>query len=773
VAAFLGLAIGAMPASAAPAAAPATAPAAGATTRPTAEIVRAIGELDSPDWIIQFRAISQLAAWKAPEARAPLTALLAGTGKPWVRGRALVALAMVFGEQMFDVATHHSRSEVPELRAAAVEALGIIGSPRGDAVVAPLAADKDLEVRGQAILALARLRKDKAWPIVSPLLKETDLKLVRCLVPALACVDTVLAQDALVPFLEHPDPLVRLSAVQGVGSFRRPVDIDRLVRRMGDESPFIQEKAQKALAAYPPEMLHRHMIMALESKDRASDHKAAVRLLGLAPSTESCDKVAEMIRREDKLYRPVLGDIAELLGNTDPDRYEDVLRKCLADPAPTVRRDAVRAVARCKKADLFSLLKPLLSDKSEFVAGQALIALAKSTKGAPDGGIVEYLNGPLHANSWDVRRRSVELLSERAKPDELIAGMRNLEAVFSDPEPRNRDYAAKCLTRVGGEDILRQVAAAQGYLTDWMVLGPLPNDKANRGLACVYGPEIELDLKRPSPTGRFDEGAVFEAAAANGKPPGLVLAPPASGGRTVVALALDVPAAAGGPKFAFSIARAELTGRTGPVAFTARVGDKVLITRKLLRPADANSLEVPLTPFAGLRVQLELLAEPQTDARADGLRVGQPRVVVGEKLVADLMLQAPNAFAWTEPKGGEPRRLVWEAQRVANASGVLAFHDILPPPSHYHTAYATTDIHAPADQDVTLEVMSDDGSAVWLDGKEVGRKAETGTQKIPVKLHKGANRLLVKVANLVEWWQCSVRLVDAKGHPVDWLRAAQ
>ena len=60
-----------------------------------------------------------LAQAKEKQAVAPLKAILAGQAHPWVRGRALVALAGILGEGVLEDAIALAQHQAPELRAAA------------------------------------------------------------------------------------------------------------------------------------------------------------------------------------------------------------------------------------------------------------------------------------------------------------------------------------------------------------------------------------------------------------------------------------------------------------------------------------------------------------------------------------------------------------------------------------------------------------------------------------------------------------------------------
>ena len=67
-------------------------------------------------------------------------------------------------------------------------------------------------------------------------------------------------------------------------------------------------------------------------------------------------------------------------------------------------------------------------------------------------------------------------------------------------------------------------------------------------------------------------------------------------------------------------------------------------------------------------------------------------------------------------------------------------------------SYAHREIESPVDQDATIVLGTDDGGKLFVNGKEVFASKETRAaspdqHRVPVKLKKGVNTLLVKVAN--------------------------
>jgi HEAT repeat protein len=86
-------------------------------------------------------------------------------------------------------------------------------------------------------------------------------------------------------------------------------------------------------------------------------------------------------------------------------------------------------------------------------------------------------------------------------------------------------------------------------------------------------------------------------------------------------------------------------------------------------------------------------------------------------------------------------------------------------------AYLKTQIVSDKDQEVLLEMGSDDGIKVWLNGKVVYgnnsvRPCTPGSDKQKVKLAKGANSLLLKVTQGAGQWAACCRLRAADGKAV-------
>jgi hypothetical protein len=92
-------------------------------------------------------------------------------------------------------------------------------------------------------------------------------------------------------------------------------------------------------------------------------------------------------------------------------------------------------------------------------------------------------------------------------------------------------------------------------------------------------------------------------------------------------------------------------------------------------------------------------------------------------------------------------------------------------------AYARTWVNSPKQQTVRLEIGSDDGVKVWLNGhvvhaNNVARALQPGSDEVDVTLNEGWNTLMLKVTQNITAWEFCVRFSQPNGEPVTGLRAS-
>lgn len=100
---------------------------------------------------------------------------------------------------------------------------------------------------------------------------------------------------------------------------------------------------------------------------------------------------------------------------------------------------------------------------------------------------------------------------------------------------------------------------------------------------------------------------------------------------------------------------------------------------------------------------------------------------------------------------------------LINLGGILGGTD--------RVAYLRTEIWSPEEQMAVLEVGSDDGVKVWLNGEVVHannamRGVQPGQDRVDVTLRRGWNELMLKVTQGGGGWGACVRPVDSEGKPL-------
>jgi len=96
-------------------------------------------------------------------------------------------------------------------------------------------------------------------------------------------------------------------------------------------------------------------------------------------------------------------------------------------------------------------------------------------------------------------------------------------------------------------------------------------------------------------------------------------------------------------------------------------------------------------------------------------------------------------------------------------------------PKDWVVAYAACLVQLPEDVSAVLRIGSDDGFAVWIDGKQVAKNHKQRGLKIDedssaVPLSRGLHRVLVKVENHERGFEFALRLVTADGRPIPGLK---
>jgi putative heme-binding domain-containing protein len=117
----------------------------------------------------------------------------------------------------------------------------------------------------------------------------------------------------------------------------------------------------------------------------------------------------------------------------------------------------------------------------------------------------------------------------------------------------------------------------------------------------------------------------------------------------------------------------------------------------------------------------------------------------------DLGLESAKAIDLSATLPGRDGPVKWSTAKV-NGTGYVDLMAHYPGKSALSASYLYREIDSPVDQEGAILFGNDDGAKIWLNGQQVfeNRDHDAATperHKVPVKLKKGANAVLIKIVN--------------------------
>jgi HEAT repeat protein len=465
-------------------------------------VEQAVAQLGSPDWMLRAEAVARLGAWKAPEAVAPLTAVVEGTQEPWLAGAALVALAGISGSNALAKAAALAEAPAPELRGSAVEALGVIGGAEALAAVRRRLEDSDMRVRYRAAAVYALLCGKESWPAIAPLMARPPFETLEQAARALGYVGTAEARARIQSLLGTNTLAGHPAILLGLKDTRDPDIVPLLLQYMASlpAKTDMAGPCMDLLQSYGSEFLARPLAEVFQS-GKPGVLVAACRLLYAHPATEPAMALAAAMEKlgspSDELVLAALSALST--PKACPARHAALFARYLARSDPKCRSKAAACLGLSTNADLYAMLGPSLSDTDGAVVRSALLALSRlPPETLPQEGIVRYLGRILARKGppdGEILRLALHLLATRGRPADFPEALAALRPLIHSKDGRVRALAVGALRQMGGQANARQLAAEQGYVLDWMLIGTFPSDEYHTGLTNAFPPEIEIDFK--------------------------------------------------------------------------------------------------------------------------------------------------------------------------------------------------------------------------------------------------------------------------------------
>jgi hypothetical protein len=233
--------------------------------------------------------------------------------------------------------------------------------------------------------------------------------------------------------------------------------------------------------------------------------------------------------------------------------------------------------------------------------------------------------------------------------------------------------------------------------------------------------------------------------------------------------------------------QASIAMRGGP----ARMDGPIFAGYAKEREIGVLTLEGILLKRGANAIGLEVTGKDAASAGFEAAFVGMSLVPAERKFITGWNLIGPfdapdmNSLTIAFPPESETqldKSYPGKAGRIASwkavqggPSGYINLLDFVEPNENV-IAYALKYVEAPADVETTLLLGSDDGVRVWINDALVHtnaayRASAPDLDRIPVRLKKGPNKILVKVLQGAGAWGFHLRFADPDGKP-RWRREA-
>ena len=467
-------------------------------------------QLASKDWILQAEALQGLGKWKVQSAVPSVTQVFKSGASDWVRGRAMVTLGEIQGDQIVEHARQAAKDPSPVLRKAALETFELVGGETSTDVVKNLLEDPDASVQAKAAALFASREPEAAWPIVDRLTADPQVPVNQDHMRALAHVGSEASIQRLASIFDKAEAGSRqrrdlLTAL----AVADEVAIPLIAYATAHYPPSAREfrLGQDALESRKPDRVAGIFQSMLGDEDTALYANLAPLVATVQPTPQMGDLLAASWMLRDGLPAPAARSGMKALSQIEPGRYESFFTHYLKDEDPQTRALAVRCRSLCSVADLFEIFRQHVRDKEPQVIQAALESLQRVPVDArPAEGLLAYLSESLKSEDATVLHAAMELLGRRGQPQEFEASQVALTPHLAGGSASTRTVAATALSALGQGGRNAEVAAAQGYVAGWRIVGPFLNDRENKEFATVYPPEESLDQDGYKAEYRWDFG---------------------------------------------------------------------------------------------------------------------------------------------------------------------------------------------------------------------------------------------------------------------------
>ena len=682
------------------------------------------GLLGHPDTNVTTAAAAALGKIGGTDALSALQSALA-TAKEPARGAVVdgvLAFAhrlLVDGNPAAATAAFQPLTDAKEkdfVRIAAFRGLIQAAGPRGLKLAADAIAGKDGAAQVAALQLARELPGADATPALAAFWAGAPPAVQTALLEALNQRGDPAAAEAILPLVASPELAVRVAAVTALGSLADAQATPVLLNAAASTEAPLQRAARDALL-----VLHRgevtESLLAQLSSTQPGVPAEVIRALSGRAETSAVPRLLELASRGDDGTRVACLRALAALG--DARQIGALTELLLSATSATVRTEAQRALG--------TVCQSVQASGGRFDYSPILQGLA--TDGRNSEG----------------RAALLQVCSQFVDPKVGLA----MRAALKDPDARVRDAAIRAVCD----------SRDPGFLPDLLAVARDTQEASYRALAIRGYVRLVTEENGPRATGKSAVELLKPLLTVAGRP---------AEKRVVLAGLASVP-------------DLEALNLVRPMLGEAAIQEEAVQAILQIAPAtagahpqetkDALHRVLEATESAESRNRAVTIAR-QIEQMADYLTAWQmagPYRETGKDYAAlfDVVFppETPGArdVSWKPlPAGTDPAR-PWLLDLLKAFGGEQT------------VAYARTTVFSEKEQAAVLELGSDDGAKVWLNGKlvhanNVARPITPGSDKVPVTLRAGWNPLLLKITQNNLGWEFSARFGRPDGSRLEGLR---
>jgi HEAT repeat protein len=315
------------------------------------------------------------------------------------------------------------------------------------------------EVAAQALIDFG---PPAVTPILSALQNAQEDEVIALLLRVVNALGGGESIPAVIPFLDHPNPMIRRLSIETLGELMDPAPVDYLLAKLDDADVASQQSAVNAVSALVGAFPEIKAEVLAKIRRLLQSHSVPVKLNSLSVYVNiQGEGYPDELLLASKDSDPMIRQKAiSLMGKFGEERFGDQLVLSLADESAGVRLAAINAVVRLRPEKGIEPLISSLEDSDVWIRTAAAQALGEYHQQRAVEPLMRHLENDLPP----VRIAVIEALGKLAQ-----SGVRNvLFRCAGDTDVEIRRASVLALAKVSGEDVFRRLLEALSD-GDWRI----------------------------------------------------------------------------------------------------------------------------------------------------------------------------------------------------------------------------------------------------------------------------------------------------------------